>query len=235
MSDSSLTPFNFEDKTVRIVMSDDNEPLFVAADVCVVLDISNPSNAYARLDDDEKGIRLMDTPGGRQQMVVVTESGLYNLMLKSAKPQAKAFKRWITHEVLPTIRKTGSYSVQNISPLQQLKAMVAFMEQTEARFTELHEKQGALAQDIEAINARLDNREYYTVRGYCEMNGIKYTASLLQLWGKQAAALSRERGIQIRKQEVENRRWATENLYHASILAAVCGKIPPKSGQSELF
>ena len=85
------------------------EPWFVAADVCKALDIAQNRNAVARLDDDEKGVRLTDTLGGKQKLTVVNEAGLYSLVLGSRKPEAKAFKRWITHEVLPTIRRTGGY------------------------------------------------------------------------------------------------------------------------------
>ena len=87
----------------------DGEPLFVAADVCRALEISKYRDAVSRLDEDERGSFEVDTPGGTQKMTAVTESGLYSLVLGSRKPEAKAFKRWITHDVLPTIRKTGGY------------------------------------------------------------------------------------------------------------------------------
>ena len=88
---------------------EDGEPLFVAADVCRALEISKYRDAVSRLDEDERGSFEVDTPGGTQKMTAVTESGLYSLVLGSRKPEAKAFKRWITHEVLPTIRQTGGY------------------------------------------------------------------------------------------------------------------------------
>lgn len=87
----------------------ENGPEWVAADVCAVLEHSNPTMAVATLDEDEKGLRIIETPGGPQQMVTVNEPGLYSLILRSRKPQAKAFKRWITHKVLPAIRETGRY------------------------------------------------------------------------------------------------------------------------------
>ena len=87
----------------------DGAPLFVAADVCRALEISKYRDAVSRLDEDERGSFEVDTPGGTQKMTAVTESGLYVLVLGSRKPEAKAFKRWITHEVLPTIRQTGGY------------------------------------------------------------------------------------------------------------------------------
>ena len=101
--------FNFEDGSpVRVVMCD-GELWFVAADVCKVLEIGNTSQAASYLEDDERGITTNDTPSGPQEMLVITEAGLYSLVLRSRKPQAKQFKRWITHEVLPAIRKHGAY------------------------------------------------------------------------------------------------------------------------------
>lgn len=93
---------------VRVVMKD-GEPWFVAKDVCECLELTNTSQTLSYLDDDEKGITTNDTPGGAQEMSIVSEAGLYSLILRSRKPEAKAFKRWITHEVLPAIRKHGGY------------------------------------------------------------------------------------------------------------------------------
>ena len=95
---------------IRVIMKD-GEPHFVAADVCRILDLGNPSQALTRLDDDEKGITTIDTPGGEQSMLIVTEPGLYHLIFTSRKPEAHMFRRWVYHEVLLSIRKTGSYSI----------------------------------------------------------------------------------------------------------------------------
>lgn len=87
----------------------DGEPWFVAVDVCKALQIANSRDALTRIDDDEKGVVLTDTLGGKQEVTIVNEPGLYTLVLSSRKPEAKAFKRWITHEVIPAIRKHGMY------------------------------------------------------------------------------------------------------------------------------
>jgi anti-repressor protein len=107
-----LIPFNFKGHAIRVIVDDNGEPWFVAADVCAVLDIVRPTTAVARLDDDEKGVHSMDTPGGKQDVIIINESGLYSLTLTSRKAQAKPFKKWLTGEVIPSIRKTGSYSVK---------------------------------------------------------------------------------------------------------------------------
>ncbi|ATO38724.1 phage antirepressor Ant [Geobacillus thermodenitrificans] len=100
--------FTYGETQVRTIIKN-GEVWFIAKDVCSVLDIKNSRDALGRLDEDEKGVVLTDTLGGKQQMLCVNEAGLYNLVLRSRKPEAKQFKRWVTHEVLPTIRKTGGY------------------------------------------------------------------------------------------------------------------------------
>lgn len=115
-SESSLVPLDFEGRQVRVITDEQGEPWFVAADVCACLAIRNPSDALSRLDDDEKGLGSTETPGGEQSMTTVNEPGLYNLVLGSRKSEAKRFKRWVTHEVLPAIRRKGTYSVPGIAP-----------------------------------------------------------------------------------------------------------------------
>jgi prophage antirepressor-like protein len=99
---------SFEGHQVRFVGTADN-PEWVAQDICEILEIKNSSAALASLDEDEKGIALADTLGGSQPMLTVTESGLYALCFKSRKPAAKRFRKWVTSEVLPSIRKYGCY------------------------------------------------------------------------------------------------------------------------------
>ena len=112
-----LMPFDYEGREIRVVKDEQGDPWFVAADVCVVLQLPETHKAVARLDDDEKDRNSIPTPGGSQSMTVVSESGLYNLVLGSRKAEAKRFKRWVTHEVLPAIRKTGSYAVPAMAAL----------------------------------------------------------------------------------------------------------------------
>jgi len=105
---TTLQHFDFEGAAVRTQMQG-AEPWFVLSDVCRVLEIANSSQAAARLDDDEKGICNIYTPSGDQQMIIINESGLYSLILTSRKEAAKRFKKWVTAEVLPTLRRTGVY------------------------------------------------------------------------------------------------------------------------------
>lgn len=107
--------FLYGEKPVRIVIQND-EPWFVAADVCKVLEIGNPSEAIRRLDEDEKDNTLISTEGnrGNPNVTIINEPSLYTLVLGSRKPEAKDFKRWITHEVIPSIRKHGMYATDEL-------------------------------------------------------------------------------------------------------------------------
>jgi anti-repressor protein len=100
--------FNYQNNQVRTV-SINNEPWFVARDVCEILELSDVSMSISRLDDDEKLIQKLFVSGQNRDVITISESGLYSLVLTSNKPEAKMFKRWITHEVIPQIRKTGVY------------------------------------------------------------------------------------------------------------------------------
>lgn len=123
---TDLLPFAFEDSLVRVRADADGEPWFVARDVCAVLGLGNPSQAASDLDEDEKGISTTDTLGGPQEMLTVSESGLYSLVFRSRKPEAKRFRKWVTAEVLPSLRKTGAYATGPASAsMEQLRDLVA--------------------------------------------------------------------------------------------------------------
>ena len=103
--------FNASNQQVRTVIID-CEPHFVAKDICAILGISNHKDAVSRLDDDERRGSVMPTPSGTQELTVVNESGLYHLIFQSRKSEAKAFRKWVTSEVLPQLRKTGKYEIK---------------------------------------------------------------------------------------------------------------------------
>lgn len=107
--ETDITPFAYGDQQVHVVTRD-GEPWFVARDVCDVLAITNAGNVLAALDEDERSsIHIADGTSGNPNKALVSEAGLYSLILRSRKSEAKAFKRWVTHDVLPSIRKRGGY------------------------------------------------------------------------------------------------------------------------------
>lgn len=124
--------------SIRTILTEKGEVLFLAQDVCSILDISNVSDAISRLDDDEKLTSVLPISGQNRNVNMVNESGLYSLVFKSRKDSAKSFKKWVTKDVLPSIRKTGSYSLQFKLPETYVEALRALADSEE-------EKQKALS------------------------------------------------------------------------------------------
>lgn len=131
---NDLKIFTYNDVQVRAVDMN-GEPWFVLKNVCNILGMTNSRMIAERLDDDEKGVSQIYTPGGTQEMTVISESGLYNVILRSDKPEAKPFRKWVTAEVLPSIRKHGMYAVDDLidNPDLAIKALTALKEEREKR------------------------------------------------------------------------------------------------------
>lgn len=124
-----LQVFNFENHNVRALMID-NEPYWVGKDVASVLGYMKPTDAVRKhVDVEDRGISKIETPSGVQEMTVINESGLYSLILSSKLPSAKKFKRWVTSEVLPALRKTGGYKLPD-NPMDILKLTYEALNQT---------------------------------------------------------------------------------------------------------
>lgn len=125
---SEIQLFNYDTSEIRTVYRD-GEIWFVAKDVCDILELTNPTEAIKSLDDDEKmTLRISDghsgQRGGAQFLNIISEPGLYKLIFRSNKPEAKAFSRWVTHEVLPSIRKTGKYESPRASCRRAVEAFI---------------------------------------------------------------------------------------------------------------
>lgn len=139
---NELQVFTYGGNEVRTVQKN-GEPWFVLKDVCAILGIGNNRMASDRLDTDEKGVSQIDTLGGKQEMTVINESGLYNVILRSDKPEAKPFRKWVTSEVLPSIRRTGGYIAgqENLTPEELMAKALMVAQKTlaerEARIADL--------------------------------------------------------------------------------------------------
>ena len=120
---NNLTTFQFNNIQVRTVLIN-GDAWFVGKDICNVLEIEDSKSSLRRLKDYEKGVHTIPTPGGHQSMTVISESGLYRLVLTSRKPQAEPFQDWVCQEVIPQIRKTGSYSVNQQPQLPEYEKAV---------------------------------------------------------------------------------------------------------------
>lgn len=165
MNENEIQVWNYESSEVRTVQVN-GEPWFVLSDVCKVLEISNSRNISSRLEQDEKGVTLVDTLGGAQQMTIINESGLYTVILRSDKPQAKPFRKWVTSEVLPSIRKHGSYSVQ--SQFADLSPQLQVLIQMETRQKQIEARQAEQATALAGLEQKLQNT--------CEVIALDKTA-----------------------------------------------------------
>ena len=165
---SSIIPFeNEEFGVIRALRDETGEPWFVAKDILDRLELDR--TAMRKLDDDEKGVDTIHTPGGDQQVSIVSEAGFYKLVLKSRKPEAKAFQRWVTHEVLPSIRKRGGYMVEvpNETPEQTMARAILIardaIERQRADIDMLAGENAVLAPKAAMADAFLDADGAYTI------------------------------------------------------------------------
>lgn len=158
---TSIIPFQFQDREVRVV-DVDGEPWFVASDVAKILGYRDAANLTRRLDADDRGTRSVSTPSGDQLMTVVTEPGLYASILGSHVPGAQQFKRWVTREVLPQIRRTGSYGMvrELTGPELMARALIEADSTIKAQAAELE----AARPKVEIADRFLDADSDYSVR-----------------------------------------------------------------------
>ena len=148
---SGLQIFTYNDTTLRTV-DKDGELWWVLKDVCKTLGIVDHVSVSRRLDDDERGVGQilpLSGKGGAQEMTIINEAGLYNVILRSDKPGAKDFKRWVTHEVLPSIRQRGSYAVQPMSPAQLIAAQAQIL-------VDMEKKMEVMQSQTLALEAKVD-------------------------------------------------------------------------------
>jgi len=156
---------------VRTVMGNDGEPWFVAADIARVLEMADATHAVRGLEEDEKGIHKVETLGGEQDMAVITEAGLYTILVRSNKAIAKPFRRWVTHEVLPAIRKTGSYS---LAPRTLQEALRAYADELDAH-ENTRKELAATNEQVEGLKVRLDESEsFWSILTLCERYGFRW-------------------------------------------------------------
>ena len=148
---TEITLFRFENKPVNVLKDETGELWFNASDVCRNLELSNVTMALRVLDADEKGLKTVETLGGEQQVNCVSEPGLYKLISRSRKPEAKRFDRWVRHDVLPEIRKTGGYAVQPPRVLTEQEIVAQALQITTRQVSELTAEVAMLKPQAEAL------------------------------------------------------------------------------------
>lgn len=190
----------------------DGKTYFVANDVAKALGYAKPNNA---INTHCKGATLIrgiitDSLGRKQDALVIPEGDIYRLVIKSQLPTADRFERWIFDEVIPQIRKTGSYN-NPLSELEALQIAVNRMVEQERRLTSVEDK----VKQIEAKTSTVPN-EYYTISGYANVRGKRIDVNKANQLGRYAARLSRKWGYEIGKAHSEV--YGTVNTYHLDIL-----------------
>lgn len=147
-----------------------NEPYFVGKDVAKILGYSNTRKAIVdHVDEEDKGVTKCDTHGGTQDLTVINESGLYSLILSSKMPNARRFKRWVTSEVLPSIRKHGMYAVDELLENLDLLIKVA----TELK--DERQRRAIVEKECEELRQELDySKDWYSIKRVAAMNGVNW-------------------------------------------------------------
>ncbi|MDC5507332.1 phage antirepressor [Acinetobacter baumannii] len=175
---NNVSVFNFNQNEVRTIVKEDGEIWFVASDVATVLEYSVASAMIRHLDEDEKGVSIVHTLGGEQEVSIISESGLYSATLKSRKPEAKQFKKWITSDVLPSIRKNGGYIVGqevNSPEILMAKALQVANNILESKTKELaaaKSKVELLEPKAQALETIANTDGTYTIRECAKTIGI---------------------------------------------------------------
>lgn len=191
MNNTALTVFNFQNQEIRTIIID-GEVWWTSIDICKILDIVNHKNAMDRLDEDEKGVHTIGTPGGPQQMLCVNESGLYHLIFTSRKEEAKVFRRWVTDTVLPSIRKTGTYAVDpEITALQAMQQQIAEIQQRLDRLTNKPKQRqlpGIRARKTPEAGCYVTNDSIQITHEQEKALVLEYTLRLLELRGEPLTA-----------------------------------------------
>jgi prophage antirepressor-like protein len=175
---NNIQIFKYENNDVRTVEMN-GEPWFVLKDVCVVLGLGTVSKVADRLDADEKGMNQIHTPGGMQDVTVINESGLYNVILRSDKPEAKPFRKWVTSEVLPSIRKNGGYIAgqEQLTPSELMAKALLVANKTlaerEARISELTVQNAIMQPKAEYFDELVDRNLLTSFRETAKQLGVE--------------------------------------------------------------
>lgn len=202
-----------EIRTIEI----NNEPWFVGKDVALALGYSNTADAILKhVDEDDKLTSQITTAGQNRSVICINESGVYALVFGSKLESAKRFKHWITSEVLPAIRRTGSYGPK--SQLEVLQIAINNLVEQERQMKELSNRVDMI--EAKTVTSPVD---YYTIAGFASLRKSRIDVSLANLLGRKAAKISREYGYDVGK--VSDPRYGTVNTYHVDILTKLFDEV----------
>ena len=219
----NLEIFKNENFEIRVAVDENNEPLFCLADVCKILGLDNSRQAKTRLD--QKGVISIDTltNGGVQKLDFINEPNLYRLIFQSRKSEAEVFQEWVFSEILPSIRKTGSYTQKPLTQAEILAQSAALLVEHERRTAALETKTEEIRKEqLKAkhnINRLLNNDNYMTLIAFMNLHGISQNGYHIPSLGKRAKKLSDEQGAFMGA--VIDPRYGRINTYSTEILKQI--------------
>lgn len=227
---NDLHIFNYNGNKVRTIQKD-GEPWWVLKDVCEVLGLSSPHKVFDRLDEDEKGRNQIPTLGGEQEMTVVNESGLYNVILRSDKPEARPFRKWVTSEVLPSIRKTGGYQVPKTTG-EQIQLLARGYTDLEQAVSGIKEDVSDLKENMPLYGCEIDEVQKHVRRKGVDVLGGKQSPAYhdgsirTQVYQDLYAQIKREYGCvasykSIKRKYIEDLHGFIENYEPPTVLAEI--------------
>jgi len=213
---NDLQRFDFQGNDISVLIDESGNPWFISSEICSVLEISNPRQAITNLDDDEKStVHLNDGRTNNPNRTFISESGLYSLVMGSRKVQAKPFKKWVTSDVLPTIRKTGSYTLpKQLTPAQMLLQQAQAMVLMESQLAEVKE-------EIAEVKAKITSspNDYFAVAGYASLIHKPIDVKTAAELGRKAAAMCKNLGYTTHS--MPDPRFGSVKLYPIEILKTV--------------
>lgn len=219
----NLEIFKNENFEIRVAVDENNEPLFCLSDVCKILGLDNSRQAKTRLD--QKGVISSDTltNGGLQKLDFINEPNLYRLIFQSRKLEAEVFQEWVFSEVLPSIRKTGSYTNKPLNQLDYMQLQLNYLKEQDKKIYALENKTDEIHKEQlkvkHNINRLLGNDNYMTLIAFMNLHGISQKGLHIPSLGKKATKLSNEQGAPMGA--VIDPRYGRVNTYDTEILKQI--------------
>lgn len=204
------------------------KPLFCLADVCRVLDLQVTPTKNRLKPDGVSLIKVIDSLGREQEATFITEQNLYKVIMRSDKPQAEPFQDWVCEEVLPSIRKTGSYSAgQQLSPSELILKLAQINVENERKMKAIEEKQATIEREIEEIKQRtVTDLHRSTIVAYVSRYNIKLDVKYYGAMGRKASSICKKKGIPVTK--INDIRWGKVSVFPDEVLDEVFGtKVVP--------
>nr|DAO44613.1 MAG TPA: hypothetical protein [Caudoviricetes sp.] len=220
----NLEIFKNENFEVRVAVDENNEPLFCLSDVCKVLELTTPAKVVDAIKSEfelgELNSYSFDTGYGVKEFTMITESQLYFVLMRSNKPNAKPFRMFVNKEVLPSIRKTGSYTQKPLNSIDYLQMQLNLMKEQDRKIHELEDKTDEIHKEqLKAkhnINRLLSNDRYMTIIAFMNLYSISQKGHHIPSLGKKAKKLSIEQGAFMGA--VIDPRYGRVNTYDIEIL-----------------